>query len=158
MLPCVTWRPQGWWLSESSHSRPQAEKAGPVQVTPDSRQTPGAKEFVEIWNATPTHWLGHSIWCTCLLASGQSSACGGAQGGVGVGSAPREALQVPSSGQGRWTLVTSLVEGGRWWSGLWFNLWHALSKVNRVFPSSQKILGMMSLLCLFYGFGSSLLT
>lgn len=61
MSPCVTWRPQGWWLSESSHSRPQAEETAPVRVTPDSGQTPGAGEFVEIWNAIPTHWLGHGI-------------------------------------------------------------------------------------------------
>lgn len=101
MSPCVTRRLPWWWLSEGSHSSPQAEAAALMRDTPFSWQTPGAGELVEIWNAAQSHLLPHGIWRTCLPAFGQSNTCSGAPGGVGVGFAPWEAVQVPGSGRGR---------------------------------------------------------
>ena len=81
--PCVTWRLQRWWLSESPRSSPQAGVAALMRDMPLSGQTPGAGELVEIWNAARSHLLPCGIWRTCLPAFGQSNTRSGAQGGGG---------------------------------------------------------------------------
>lgn len=157
MPPCVTWGHRGGGslsLPTQASGRGSRPSASHARLTTDTRcrRVRGNLEC----HSYSLAW--HGIWCTCHLPLAKAVHVVEPRVGWGVGSAPRRLCKSQAVGRDV-ELWSHLCGGGGDDRDYDLILWHMhFQKVNHVFPSSQKILGMMSLLCLFHGLGSSLLT